>query len=81
MEQEGHQAAQGSGGQQSPVADADRRDVADEEVSHDAAAEGRRAREHEDPEEVEAFLDGDESAGQREDEHADEVEGELGGRE
>ena len=42
-----------------------------------AAAHG----EHEDPEEVEALLDGDEPAGEREDEHADEVEGELRGRE
>ncbi len=81
VEEEGHEAAEGRGGQQPPVADADRRDVADEQVAHDAAAEGGGAREHEDPEEVEALLDGDESSGEREDEHADEVEGELRGRE
>lgn len=76
VEEERDEAAERRGGQQPPVADADRRDVADEQVAHDAAAEGRSAGQHEHPEEVEALLDGHEATGEREDEHADEVEGE-----
>ena len=50
---------------------------ADEHVAEHAAAQRRRAGQHEHAEQVEPLLHRDQAAGQREDEHPDEVEDQL----
>ena len=77
VEDERHHAGHAGRGDQPPVAEADGGHRADEHVAEDAAAERRRAGQHEHAEQVEPLLHRDEAAGQREDEHPDEVEDQL----
>ena len=77
VEHEGDHAGDAGRGDQPPVAEADRGHDADEHVAEHPTAQRGRAGQDEDAEQVEPLLHRDQAAGQREDEHPDEVEDQL----